>query len=111
MGVGRALVWSTGDETRISWKARALIESFQTEVYVSAASAWEIATKVRIGKLPGAEVNLARLGFLELGITVDHGQRAGGLPEPHRDPFDRMLIAQAQNMPDDQYGYRVPRIW
>ena len=69
---------------------------------MSAATAWEIATKVRIGKLPGAE-ELAHdipsyvlsQGFEHLPITLEHAQRAGSLPGPHRDPFDRMLIAQA----------------
>lgn len=70
---------------------------------VSAASAWEIATKVRLGRLPGAEELTAdfrgfvlREGFAELDITLEHAVRAGLLPGPHKDPFDRMLIAQAQ---------------
>ena len=69
---------------------------------VSAASAWEIATKHRIGKLPNAEAlaldisgAIAGQNFEELPITVEHAVRAGSLPGPHRDPFDRMLIAQA----------------
>jgi PIN domain nuclease of toxin-antitoxin system len=75
---------------------------------VSAASAWEIATKVRLGRLAGAEELTAdfpnllhREGFTTLDITTDHALRAGLLPGPHRDPFDRMLIAQAQaeNLP------------
>ncbi len=92
---------------------------------VSAASAWEIATKVRLGKLPeAAELAadfagyLAREGFEAFPVSVEHAVRAGLLPGPHKDPFDRMLIAQAQaeNIPiisnnaafDD---YRVHRIW
>jgi PIN domain nuclease of toxin-antitoxin system len=77
-------------------------------VLVSAASAWEIATKVRLGKLPTA-ANLVsdscgqveREGFDLLVISADHGIRGGLLPGPHKDPFDRMLIAQAQaeNLP------------
>lgn len=73
------------------------------EVFVSAASAWEVATKHRLGKLPGAgplAVDFARevrrQGFAPLSISVDHGQVAGGLGTEHRDPFDRMLIAQAR---------------
>jgi len=69
---------------------------------VSTASAWEIATKVRLGKLPGAAAIAADIpsvilteGFEPLAVTVEHGQRAGGLPGPLQDPFDRMLIAQA----------------
>jgi len=94
-------------------------------VLVSAASAWEIATKVRIGRLPGAEELAAdfqgfisREGFTTLEITVNHGIRAGLLPGPHKDPFDRMLIAQAQaeNLPiatNEQIfeAYGVRRVW
>ena len=103
-----ALLSWVDDDRQLPAKARALIASFKTEVYVSAASAWEIATKVRIGKLAGAgafaadfPARLQQLSFRELPITVQHGQRAGLLPGAHRDPFDRMLIAQAQaeNMP------------
>lgn len=99
--------------------------SFDTEVFVSAASAWEVATKFRIGKLPGAglmaqdfSARVERLGFRELPITVEHGQRAGLLPGSHRDPFDRILMAQAQaeNLPivsnEELFDeYHVRRIW
>lgn len=71
---------------------------------VSAASVWEIATKYRIGKLPGAKdiVNdvagaIASQSFTPLPVTVVHAQRAGMLLGNHRDPFDRMLIAQARS--------------
>jgi len=92
---------------------------------VSAAAAWEIATKVRLGRLPGAAELAAdfqgfmlREGFTTLDITADHGIRAGLLPGPHKDPFDRMLISQAQaeNVPIvtnertfEAYGAR--RVW
>jgi PIN domain nuclease of toxin-antitoxin system len=120
-----ALLWSALEPARLSSRARSLLTSLDTEVLVSAASAWEIATKVRIGKLPGAEAfaadlntRIKRLGFLGLAVTLEHGQRAGLLPGTHKDPFDRMLIAQAQaeNLPlisneriFDAYGIR--RIW
>ena len=98
-----ALLWWVQDDPQLSRKARTVLASLTTEVYVSAASAWEIATKVRIGKLAGATAfaadfpeRLRQLGFRELPITVEHGQRAGLLPGAHKDPFDRMLIAQAQ---------------
>lgn len=97
------LLWWAINDPRLSRGARSALASLNSEVYVSAASAWEIATKVRLGKLPGAEVfaaefsdTIERLGFRELAISVAHGQRAGLLPGAHRDPFDRMLIAQAQ---------------
>jgi len=119
------LLWSALEPARLSSRARSLLTSLDIEVLVSAASAWEIATKVRIGKLPGAEAfaadlntRIKRLGFLGLAVTLEHGQRAGLLPGTHKDPFDRMLIAQAQaeNLPlisneriFDAYGIR--RIW
>ncbi len=94
-------------------------------LFVSAASAWEITTKHRIGKLPDVlavaqDVTdaIAGQGFEELPITVDDAERAGRLPGPHRDPFDRMLIAQAIrhdltilsiDKAFDQYG--VNRLW
>ena len=66
-------------------------------------SAWEITTKARLGKLPGATDVSADVaacvvgqGFLPLDVTMLHAQRAGRLPGAHRDPFDRMLIAQSQ---------------
>jgi PIN domain nuclease of toxin-antitoxin system len=85
----------------LSAKARRAIASKDNEICVSAASAWEIATKVRIGKLewpPAAgTVNAYVLeqGFRPLPISLEHAERAGQLRIAHRDPFDRMLIAQA----------------
>lgn len=119
------LIWWALNDAHLSRDARSILSSFETEVFVSAASAWEVCTKVRIGKMPGAEIfaaefpaRVGKLGFRELPIGIEHGQRAGLLPGMHRDPFDRMLIAQAQaeNMPivsnerifDD---YHVRRIW
>ena len=92
---------------------------------VSAASAWEIATKVRLGKLQqGQELvtdldrYLAHLGCDALPISLDHAVRAGRLSGEHRDPFDRMLIAQAQAenlniISNDRIfdTYRVQRVW
>ena len=119
------LLWADLDPERLSAKARSLLASFSSEVLVSAASAWEIATKVRIGKLPEATLfsaelpqRLSMLGFQPLTVSMEHALRAGQLPGPHRDPFDRMLIAQAQaenlalvsnEKVFDAYGVR--RIW
>lgn len=96
------LWWLDGDR-RLTKRPRALIADAATVVFVSAATAWEITTKHRLGKLPGAATVVADVvacvrsqGFTPLPITLDHGQRAGALPGPHRDPFDRMLVAQAQ---------------
>ena len=98
-----ALLWWLDGDRRLSQRARRLIDNDETAVLVSAASAWEICTKFRLGKLPGAAAVatdvtgcLASQGFAQLPITIDHAQRAGSLPGPHRDPFDRMLIAQSQ---------------
>jgi PIN domain nuclease of toxin-antitoxin system len=97
-----AFLWWLDGDPSMSDAAREAIADLQTEVYVSAASAWEIATKYRLGKLPGAQAVAADVGgcllgqgFVELPVTVRHGERAGALPGPHRDPFDRMLMAQA----------------
>ena len=84
-------------------RARRAVADNENTVLVSAATAWEISTKVRIGKLPGAievaaDIPACIVGqrFESLNISVMHAQRAGVLPGPHRDPFDRMLAAQAQ---------------
>ena len=97
-----AFFWWLSGSSRLSLPARQAIADEDNEVMVSAASAWEIATKHRIGKLPDAEAlaldipgAIAEQNFEELPITVEHAVRAGALPGPHRDPFDRMLIAQA----------------
>ena len=105
--------------------ARTAIADESNSIFISAASVWKIATKHRIGKLPGvaaivADLNQATVdqGFVGLPISLRHGQVAGTLPGPHRDPFDRMLIAQAMlenlmlvsnEQPFDAYG--VTRLW
>ena len=119
------LLWWLDGDRRLSRRARTAIGDEENAVFVSAASAWELATKARLGKLPGAmdvatDVAgcLARQGFLELPISVLHAQRAGGLRIDHRDPFDRMLIAQAQ-MEDLPIvtnevlfdGFGIERVW
>lgn len=118
------LWWLDGDR-RLSRRARAVLARADTEVYVSTASAWELTTKARLGRLPGAgdvaaDVLGALLGqgFLPLDITTIHAQRAGWLPDHHQDPWDRMLIAQAQaeglallsnEAVFDEYG--ITRVW
>ena len=91
------------DSPELGAKARAAIGQGEQRVLVSAACAWEIATKWRLGKLPEAGDIVHNLGqylrkerFEALPITVDHALAAGQLPGPHRDPFDRMLMAQAR---------------
>ena len=97
-----ALLWWLSGDAALPPHARTVIGDPDNEVFVSAASAWEIATKHRLGKLPGAgplAVDFAReveaQGFLPLPITLAHGQDAGALSLLNRDPFDRMLVAQA----------------
>ena len=96
-----ALIWWAIADKRLSRKVRRLIEDEQTAVLVSSASAWEIATKVRLGKLtwssPGSVESYCRnQGFELLSISVAHAERAGSWPQAHGDPFDRMLAAQGE---------------
>jgi PIN domain nuclease of toxin-antitoxin system len=97
-----ALIWWLSDNKLLSKTANEAVAEPSNVVYVSAASAWEIATKHRIGKLPLAGRRdealsdvIAREQFRELPISLSHGESAGALPGAPRDPFDRMLIAQA----------------
>lgn len=98
-----ALIWWWLDDPQLSAKAREAIGDATNEVRVSAASAWEIATKQRLGKLDGVPDASRRFlelvaadGFQLLPMTAQHALRAGSLPAEHRDPFDRMLAAQAE---------------
>lgn len=120
-----ALLWWLAGDDQLTLKARQAIADRRHEIIVSAASAWEVTTKHRLGKLPGAgplAVDFAReiraQGFTALPIELSHAQVAGAIPGGHRDPFDRMLIAQAraehlaivsnESLFDD---YGVTRIW
>ncbi len=118
------VLWWFSRSHRLSQSARRVLEDPQSRVYVSAAVAWELAIKVKLGKLSAQPLvdDMPRLlveeGFFRLAISVDHALRAGMLPRHHNDPFDRMLVAQAQalNCPIvsadrlfDSYGVR--RIW
>ena len=97
-----ALLWALTEPERLGAQARAVVSAKKNTLFVSAASAWEIATKQRIGKMPHADVivggysrHLERLGTEHLPISDEHALLAGRLDWPHRDPFDRMLVAQA----------------
>jgi PIN domain nuclease of toxin-antitoxin system len=119
------LIWWVSNSGRLSRAARNAIRDPANEVLVSAASAWEIATKHRIGRLPEAgplatefSENITIEGFIGLPISVRDGEAAGRLPGPHRDPFDRILMAQALTASltlvsnerlFDRYG--VARLW
>ena len=120
-----ALLWWLSGDDALSALARTAIADEDNGILISAASTWEIATKHRIGKLPGIAAVITDLdrvvadqGFIGLPINLRHGQVAGTLPGPHRDPFDRMLIAQAMlenlvlvsnEQAFDVYG--VARLW
>ena len=97
-----ALLWWWKDDPRLSKRAAKAIADEANIVLVSAASAWEIATKHRIGKLPGAESAVRDFnelivvdGFGHLAVSYQHAIKAGGFDIAHRDPFDRMLAAQS----------------
>jgi len=118
-----ALIWWAASDKRLSRKVKRLIANEETTVVVSAATAWEIATKVRLGKLEWrspASVESYCLGqrFELLSVTFAHGERAGSWPHEHGDPFDRMLAAQsdieeiplATNDPKIEI-FRVKTIW
>ena len=120
-----AFIWWMNGSERLARRARRAINDDTNVVFVSAASAWEIATKYHRGRLDEAKIiapdiaaAIAGQDFEELPITVEEATRAGTLPGPLRDPFDRMLIAQAlsRNLVlisneslFDQYG--VHRLW
>lgn len=98
----RALLWALLDPDRLRQAARAAIVDPTNDVYVSAVSALEVAVKVRDGKLPvRADVGawlppeMEKNRFLSLAVTLKHAARVEHLPLHHRDPFDRLLVAQA----------------
>jgi PIN domain nuclease of toxin-antitoxin system len=93
------LLWWLADDSRLGPHARALIADAGNEAWVSAATAWEISIKKALGKLEApADIDaiVEEEGFAKLPISFFHGEQAGALPALHRDPFDRMLVAQAQ---------------
>lgn len=119
-----ALLWWFTRDSKLSADAARVLSPTENIVYVSAAVAWELAIKTRSGKLDAQAILadfhglLLERGFRRLTISTAHALRAGQLPLHHRDPFDRMLVAQSQalNFPIvsadtafDRYG--VQRIW
>ena len=98
-----ALIWWWTNDTRLSKRVRKLLLDTENAIHVSAASAWEIAIKQRIGKLgdvPYASEQFSSLvdadGFAHLPMRYEHALRAGAYASEHRDPFDRMLAAQSE---------------
>jgi len=120
-----ALIWWMTNSPSLPDTVRRLMLDKRNTIVVSSASAWEMATKVRLGRLLAAsditrnfQEYLSQSGFESLSVSAEHGIRAGLLPGPQRDPFDRMLIAQAQaenltivsnELVFDSYGIR--RAW
>lgn len=97
-----ALLWWWLGDPHLTERARSAIADQNAEVHVSAATAIEVATKFRVGRLPTAarlverfEVEVAEQGFRQLPISVTHAKRAGLLVGDHCDPFDRILAAQS----------------
>ncbi|MDP5019064.1 type II toxin-antitoxin system VapC family toxin [Anabaena sp. UHCC 0187] len=97
------LLWWLFDDPKLDNTCRKIISNPDHRIFVSSVSAWEIATKYRIGKLPEAKEIVEQYSqildqarFIELTITSAHALRAGNLPITHRDPFDRMIMAQAE---------------
>jgi PIN domain nuclease of toxin-antitoxin system len=120
-----AFLWWLGGDEALSAAAKSAISDERNGLFISAASAWEIATKHRLGKLSGVAAIVADLEgaivdqrFVGLPIGLRHGQIAGALAGPHRDPIDRMLIAQAmlENLvlASNEQSFdadRVARLW
>jgi PIN domain nuclease of toxin-antitoxin system len=120
-----SFLWFVGGDARLSASARQVIEDLGNEIFISTASLWEIAIKVNLGKLDlGAPyeqfipAELQRQKIAVFPIEVSHLSEVAKLPLHHRDPFDRLIIAQAltEGMPIisvdevlDDYG--VQRIW
>ena len=95
----QVFLWWLNDDQRLGNEAKELISNQNNEIFISAVSGWEISIKRRLGKLKAPEyLNeiVEKAGFEHLPVTFLHGETAVGLPMYHRDPFDRMLVAQAQ---------------
>lgn len=119
------LIWWLGSLPMLSADAREVVADPENEAFVSSASGFEIATKYRLGKLSvaaafvdGLDEHLRREGFKPVAISLPHALAAGRLPGPHKDPFDRMLIAQARHegftvVTSDPIfkRYRIPVVW
>ena len=120
-----AFLWFVTDDDKLSSNARSIIKNSNNEVYFSAASAWEMSIKVRLGRLtieedlePFIIKQLAENNFSTLSITIFHSIYTSKLPEIHKDPFDRMIVAQSQveDMPliskdKNIKKYKVPVVW
>jgi PIN domain nuclease of toxin-antitoxin system len=118
------LIWWMTSDSRLSKRAAAILRDRRSEILVSSAVGWELAIKVNLGKITPAslieslEEAMLSETFTELPIALPHAIRAGLLPLHHRDPFDRLLVAQAQSLETPIIsgdslldGYGVERLW
>jgi PIN domain nuclease of toxin-antitoxin system len=118
------LVWWFSDPGRLSKRAASIVTNTVNTVLVSAATAWELSIKVNLGKLDAMALladlphRLEQTGFTELPVTIAQATRAGLLPLHHRDPFDRLLVAQAQDLgvpilsaDSSLDSYDIKRVW
>jgi PIN domain nuclease of toxin-antitoxin system len=120
------LIWALSNTSQLSSAALRAIADPQNQVFASSVNAWELSIKYHLGKLPEAALvlpvyhaSLAKARILELLISSEHGIHAGGLTWAHRDPFDRLLVAQAQletmtlvTMDDEiTHSALVPVLW
>ncbi|MEJ2285868.1 MAG: type II toxin-antitoxin system VapC family toxin [Desulfobacterales bacterium] len=120
-----AFLWFVSDDSRLSYRAKSIIKTGNNEVYFSAASAWEMSIKIRLGRLtieddlePFIVKQLAENSFHALSVTIFHSIYTSKLPEIHKDPFDRMIIAQSQiedmhliSQDKNIKKYKVPVVW
>lgn len=96
-------LWAAADLKRLTTPVRIALQDAANDVFVSAAAAWEIAIKYSLGKLPlpsppaiWTSSRIQKLGFTELPVRVAHASATATLPNHHGDPFDRLMVAQAQ---------------
>ena len=120
-----ALIWAALEPSQLSRTATKILRTEGRVLLVSSATAWEIATKVRLGKMPGAEELekdllsvTQRAGYTWVPISAEVALRSGRLPGKHGDPFDRMIAAQALALDvpvisndGSLDGFGVRRIW
>ena len=120
-----AFLWFVTADKRLSRKAESIIKDHNSEIYFSAASAWEMSIKIRLGRLtieeglePFIIKQLAENHFHALSISIIHSLYTSKLPEIHKDPFDRMIIAQSQaedmrliTRDKNIKKYKVPVVW
>jgi PIN domain nuclease of toxin-antitoxin system len=120
-----AFLWFVSDDSRLSSRAKSIIKTRNNEVYFSAASAWEMSIKIKLGRLsieddlePFIVKQLAENSFHALSVTIFHSIYTSKLPDIHKDPFDRMIIAQSQiedmhliSKDKNIKKYKVPVVW